>query len=317
MKVYYLGPKGTFSEEAALYFARQLDIPESDIVQVETIAQVIERVYQEGRENTNSTALGCVPLENSIQGSVTMAWDTLGRICREEQSKAPMLENVWQVGLSPTIVASVTLSIEHFLLTLPGTDVTAIEEILSHPQGLAQCTDWLRENLPSARQTAVSSTADAARIVAGEGNSHKAAIGPQAAGRLYQLNRSLKSIQNSSINQTRFGLIALNSSKPDVMKWFPRKHWTLSIVLTGVANAPGGLYQSLHPFHKQGFNLTRIESRPSGSQLGEYLFYLDVEWPYGNQRPEETAAWIEVREELAESSIQVVRLGWFPELVRQ
>lgn len=318
MKLYYLGPRGTFSEEAALYFAHGLQIEGTDVVEAETIAKVIENVYSAAKSRADETILGCVPLENSIQGSVTMAWDTLGRFCRDEQANNQGLDSqpvASKWPSSPTIVASCTLSIDHFLMTLPQTlHLDEIREVLSHPQGLAQCGDWLHEHLPNARQTAVSSTADAARVVAEAGEQHRAAIGPKAAGRLYNLKLSTAPIQNSSLNQTRFGLVALNGRQPDVRNWATQGQWTLAIVLVGVANAPGGLFRTLQPFHEQAFNLTRIESRPVGSHLGEYLFFLDVEWPYEYQLPEATDAWIHVEEELRRSSVQVVRLGLFPEV---
>lgn len=319
MNVYYLGPPGTFSEEAAQYFARRLGMAVTDAVPVATISNVIERVYQEKTTSLAPQSVGCVPLENSIQGSVTMAWDTLGRICREEQervSASPLEQRPTPLPgpTSPVIVASYTLTIEQFLLTVPDTDLMKVDEVLSHPQGLAQCADWLREHLPQASQIPVSSTADAARIVAARGNPNKVAIGPRAAGELYNLQLSSSPIQDASVNQTRFGLIALHGRKPDVANWCSGGRWTLSLVLAGVDNAPGGLYRSLQPFHKEGFNLTRIESRPSGSLLGEYLFFLDVEWPYERRLPEETPTWLEVEQELRDHSIQVVRLGIFPEV---
>ena len=315
MKLYYLGPPGTFAQEAAFSFTERLGLANCEFVAEPTIAKVVERVHASYEQQ--EYALGCVPLENSIQGSVTMAWDTLGRLGRESTTG----ERPWQgggsesgIGTSPTIVASLTLSIDQYLLGLPGTQLADVVEVLSHPQGLAQCTDWLHANLPQARQTAVASTADAARLVAQAGDLTRVAIGPRAAGRLYKLQDSVYPVQNSALNQTRFGLVALHAEVGVTLSLPTEAKWTLAMVLVGVDNAPGGLYRTLQPFHDQRFNLTRIESRPVGSKLGQYLFFIDVEWPYEFQQPDEIAAWSDVQGRLRQSGVQIVRLGLFPEI---
>lgn len=311
MKLYYLGPPGTFAQEATFYFSEHLGLANCEIVAEPTIAKVIERVHESSQQQ--QPALGCVPLENSIQGSVTMAWDTLGRLGRESATSDAGGSDR-RSGTSPTIVASLTLSIDQYLLRLPETQLEHVVEVLSHPQGLAQCTDWLHLHVPQARQTAVASTADAARLVAEAGDLTRVAIGPRAAGRLYRLHDSEQPIQNSSLNQTRFGLIALHAGTGVALSLPSGAKWTLAMVLVGVDNAPGGLYRTLQPFHDQRFNLTRIESRPVGSKLGQYLFFIDVEWPYEGQQPEEIDAWCDVQERLRQSSVQIVRLGLFPEI---
>lgn len=307
MQVHYLGPEGTFSHTAALQVCGWLGWTDVQLVSQPTLPQVIGHTAA----SMDGEAYGCVPLENSVEGSVVSSWDNLGRLARQaEESQGPRADE--GVLAAPGILCSFTLRIEQRLLTLPASDPGLLEEVVSHPQSLAQCQEWLERHLPRARRVPVASNAEAARVVREAQDVRRGAIGPESAGIAYGLTAS-GPIQDSADNRTRFGLIgrrplpasALHNEGP----------WTLALVVYGVPNRPGGLLETLQPFHRSGFNLSRIESRPVGKRLGEYVYYLDVEWPFGNRTPDDISAWRDVIGEFGRHGIHALPLGLFPALV--
>lgn len=305
MKLHYLGPEATFSHEAAVRFCDALDLDDVELVTEATIPQVVQTVADE--ESGSGDILGCIPLENTAQGSVTATWDVLGRVARRPVEPDPVREAALQLQ----ILASMTLPIEQFLITLPGTTYAELREVVSHPQALGQCAGWLAEHAPNARQTAVSSTAHAAEWVAQAGDRTVAAIGTRIAAERQNLVASERPIQDATGNETRFALFG----NARVARIRPEgKRWTLSLLLVHVPNKPGGLLHALKPFYDHGFDLSRIESRPVGYKLGEYLFFVDVQWPHPARHAGEVEAWRIVRQALTEEGIEIIQLGLFPEL---
>lgn len=307
MKLYYLGPEATFSHEAAVRFCDALMLTDVELVTEETIPQVVQAVAD--RETGTGDILGCIPLENTAQGSVTATWDVLGRVARQPAEPDPVRE----AALRLQILASLTLAVEQYLITLPGVALTDVREVFSHPQALGQCAGWLHHHLPGARQTAVSSTAHAAERVSLAGDSSFAAIGTRTAARRYDLVASNQPIQDTTGNETRFALFGnarVAKIRPD------GNQWTLSLLLAHVPNKPGGLLHALKPFYDNGFDLTRIESRPVGHKMGEYLFFVDVKWVHAARHAGEVEAWRKVRAVLVAEGIEIIQLGLFPELSR-
>jgi len=303
--IYYLGPEGTFTHEAVILFCDILGFNDVKLEPVSTVLQVVDSVLY-GAPEQKTAILGVVPLENSIQGSVTMSWDAVGRAVRERDTNF--------MSSFPNILASLTLAVDHRLLTLPSANIEEIAEVLSHPQALAQSQVWINQFLIDAKRIEVGSTAEAAQKVSEWRDPTKAAIGSKVAARKYGLVYSSTSVQSNSANRTRFGLIGsvpLVGTESEILG-----KWTLSILLVGLPNVPGGLFRALEPLQLHGFNLSRIETRPVGERLGEYFYFLDIQWNHAKTNPTIDKDWQEVLDVWDKHGTQVYQLGFFPELIR-
>ncbi len=312
--LFYLGPVGTHTHEAAYQFIKRIRTNISAMVPESSIARVIEQTAT--METNLSHTYGCVPLENSIQGAVTLTWDHLFRILHYENitqqnaiSRTAFTDVFGWKGFG--IRAVLTLPISHYLLSVGHAEPDAVTHVYSHPQALAQCKIWLDTHFPRAVQISVASTAEAARLVCEASDKSRVAIGSERAGEEYGLCVSSEPIQDVDHNFTRFGLL---SNEPMQFEQTEISRFMTSICLVGVQNQPGGLLKALEPFQLNGLNLTRIESRPVGNQLGEYLFYLDIETKEAEQNEELKKAWIAVQRVLEDEQIEVVCLGTYPVL---
>jgi prephenate dehydratase len=246
MRVAYLGPRGTFSEDA-LWAAVGTD--EVDAVPAATVPEAIIAV----REGEVDRAL--VPFENSIEGAVTATLDTLA---------------FDSDGL--TLVGEYDLPIRHCLIAREEMSLDRIEVVLSHPQASAQCARFVRESLPRAEVRAAPSTAEAVRAVA-EGDRPWAALGAESAARLYGAAVLRHGVEDEADNITRFVWVApagttASGSGP----------WRTSVVFSELGeDHPGALVDALQVFSDRQVNLTRIESRPLRRGLGRYQFFIDIE----------------------------------------
>ncbi len=247
-EIVYLGPEGTFSEEACLAYLRA--VPDNSGLVMgrdyPTIPEVIAAAA------ADPSCLAIVPLENSSEGSVTVTLDILAA-----------------AGDKLKICGEVILPVHHHLLGLPGAGIGDVEEVLSHPQALSQCQKQLGTNLPGVRQIATASTAEAARLVAKDRRMNSTAIGTLQAALRYGLEVLVPEIQDCNGNCTRFILLGHTLCSPT-------GNDKTSLVFT-TADKPGALYKILGVLANRGINLTKIESRPTGKRLGEYLFHLDLE----------------------------------------
>jgi prephenate dehydratase len=235
----YLGPRGTFSEEAALCFSGTLG-EEAKLLPFQTIDDCAEAVED------GSAVFAVVPLENSLEGSVNLTLDLL------------------TTSAELKICGEFVLDIEQNLLVTAG-GLEDIRQVYSHPQAMAQCRNFLRRNLAAAETVPVISTAEAAAAVAKLG-SGTAAIGSRRAAGLYSLKICAASIQDNG-NQTRFVILGRNK-----LAGTPEK----TSLLFAVKDGPGSLFRVLQSFAVHGVNLTKIESRPAKRQLGDYLFFVDL-----------------------------------------
>ena len=243
MKVGYLGPEGTFSEEAGQLYCKKLE-DKAELVPYPTFHDILLAV-DKGKVHE-----AIVPIENSMEGTIGIVTDMLAK----------------EVDLK--IRQEIILPVYHYLLALKGVKLSQVTDIISHPQPIDQCKDYLRKHFPKAKLHLAFSTSQASYQVA---TSHQgfAAIANIASAKLYGLN-ILASKINAKENKTRFVVLA----KKDHIHTGKDKS---SIVFSIPKNRPGGLHDALAVFAQRNINLTKIESRPSKKALGEYLFFADME----------------------------------------
>ena len=242
----YLGPPGTFSEEALL---SEADLADHELVDLPTFPDVLAAVA-EGR-----TDLGFVAVENAIEGTVNVTVDAL----------------VFEHNL--LIQREVVLPVHQHLLAPAGLAIDQIEHVVSFPVALAQCRRYFATHLAGVREMAAPSTSDAARMVAaGSCPPRSAALGTRLAARLYDLEVVAESIEDHPENATRFVLVAREEAGLPA----PTGHDLTSIVLFQRHNAPGSLHAILGEFAARGLDLTKLESRPRKQVLGQYCFLIDV-----------------------------------------
>jgi prephenate dehydratase len=276
VKISFLGPAGTFTEDAL-----REALPEGEEIEALRTATVHDAIVAVERGEAERAL---VPFENSIEGSVRSTLDTL----------AFDVEGV-------TIVGEHDFRVHAHLIAREGVELEQIAAILSHPQPLAQCAAFLREHLPGIERRSVSSTAEAVRMV-GESVRPWAAIGARAAADLYGCTILREGIEDSSDNVTRFVWIA--PSGAEVAKGGPCR---TSLVFSELGeDHPGALVEALREFSDRGVNLSRIESRPARQGLGRYMFFCDLE---GALEDEPVAAALEALRIKADS---VRILGSYP-----
>jgi len=245
MRIAFLGPVGTYGEQAALRLCELEAIAAPQLLPQVGIRAVV-KVLAEGRCDA-----AVVPVENSVEGGVTACMDALW--------EHPELR----------VARALVLPIRHALLG--SGPVGGVSEVLSHPQALAQCSQWLGDHLPGALQLPTSSTADAARMVAG--SRFRAAIASLQAAEEHGLDVLAYPINDVAGNCTRFLLLRPGERRLDGP--------LASLAFSLHANQPGALLEALSCFAHRNLNMTRIESRPSKREMGEYLFFVDLELPSG------------------------------------
>ena len=236
MRVAFLGPKATFSHLATM----QLFGLSAELVPQKSIPAVFEEVEKD------LALYGVVPVENSTEGVVSHTLDMF----MESELK---------------IRAEVLLEISHYLLSRTGR-LEDIKKVYSHPQPLAQCRNWLEENLPHIPVVDVASTTMAAQIVSEDYSA--AAIASQYAASVYDLKVVRERIEDQVNNFTRF--LIIGKKLADV------SGDDKTSLMFAVKDEPGILYRMLEPFAKRGVNLCKIESRPMKKKAWEYIFFLDL-----------------------------------------
>jgi len=245
----YLGPEGTFTEQAAMSLVRRFELAESGgAVTLEPIAAVSGAL---AALRAGAADAACVAMESSVEGAVPVTQDELTH-------GEPLL-----------ITAEAYLPITFDLLVRPGTELAAIRTVGAHPHGHAQIRDWLAATLPAAVAVVSASNAAAAAAVAA-GELDAAAAAP-VAGPRYGLVSLATDIGHVRDAVTRFVLLRRPGPPP-----LPTGNDRTSLVLS-VGNHPGSLLAVLTEFAARGINLTRLESRPTRSKMGEYVFLVDAD----------------------------------------
>jgi prephenate dehydratase len=252
--VAYLGPAGTFSEEALLASARADAL---EHVPVKTIYDAVLAV------RSGDAQFAIVPLENSLEGSVSVTLDLLAGEARDV-----------------TIVAEVLLRVSHSLIASDSVELAEIDTVLSHPQVLGQCSQFLRGELSSARTLASDSSAEAVRSIVRERRRGTVAIGTRLAAEIYGGVLLREGIEDRHDNETRFAWLARAADDADTppLRTQARTPWKTSLVFWGAgADHSGWLVRCLDEFARRGINLTKIESRPLRERLGSYMFFVDLD----------------------------------------
>ncbi len=243
-RVGFLGPPGTFTEQALL---GQADLVESELVALGSISEVLLATA------SGDVDLGFVPIENSIEGTVNLTLDTLAF----ETDLLIQREAVVRVQLN--------------LLVPPGTTLGEVTTVVSMPHATAQVRGFLDRELAGVVTRAANSTAEAARLV-GEGREPGlAAVGTALAGELYGLDVAAVDIEDQPENETRFVAVAGEGIPA------PSGHDKTTVVCFQHADRPGSLLAILQEFAARAVNLTKLESRPTKRSLGEYCFIIDFE----------------------------------------
>ncbi|MEI8001070.1 MAG: prephenate dehydratase [Actinomycetes bacterium] len=270
-RVGYLGPRGTFAQEA---LASQADLVAAEAVPLGSVPQVISAV------EAGQVDLGLVPLENSVEGSVTATLDTLA------------------FDTDLLIQREVDLPVSLSLGVKPGTALADITVVISHPNPLGQCRRWLAERLPDAETRVASSTAEAARQVAYSPVGGDAAIANAGALALYGLDALEHAIEDHA-SETRFVVVGHG---------IPGRtgHDKTSMVCVQREDRPGTLLAILQEFAARSINLTKVESRPTKRGLGHYCFFIDC----GGHVSDELVA--DALRNIAAKHADVKFLGSFP-----
>ena len=236
----FLGPSGTYTEEAALLYD-----PTAELRPYPNISAVGQAVA------AGETGQGVAPIENSIEGSVNFTLDLL------------ISEN------SLFISYEIVLPIEHYLMGRPGTRLDEVQVVYSHPQALAQCRDYLERNFTNAVRSASLSTAQAVGD-AMSSEAPAAAIAPRRSAALYNAEILASGIQDVAANATRFVVLSKSDHQPTGDD-------KTSLFFTFAEDLPGQLYGVMGEFAQRDINLAKIESRPTKQSLGQYVFFIDCD----------------------------------------
>ena len=241
VRVAYLGPTGTFSEQAALQFFG------NSIEHVSCAS--IDEVFR--ATASGSAGYGVVPVENSTEGVVSRSLDLF--------LNSPL-----------HIVGETSLMVRHNLLRL-SSNMQGVEAVYAHPQALAQCQEWLTTHLPNAARHAAASNAEGARLAST--NPAWAGIASERAGTQFGLHTVAHGIQDDAFNRTRFAVVCL----PQTLPAPPASGKDCISLVVSVANRPGAVHDLLVPLKDHGVSMTRFESRPARSGQWDYYFYIDLQ----------------------------------------
>lgn len=236
--VSYLGPAGTYTEEATILFFGEKE----SITPVKTVPEALNLV------KSGQCQYAVVPVENTIGGPVYNYLDTV-------VNDADLV-----------VIGEINLPIRQTLLALPGTNLKEIKTIMSHPQGIAQSQDWLKANLPAAKLIEVSSTAEAAKRVSEMGDTTAAAIAASRTAQVYNLAILANDLQYTHDNVTRFWVVTLKQNQVQ------GSQRSALVALGSSQNLPA----LLSDIHRKGFKIVSVHDRPAKTILGEYLYVIEL-----------------------------------------
>jgi prephenate dehydratase len=264
-RVGYLGPEGTFSEEALLASASPEALEPLPLASIrDTIAAL--------RHGDVTWAI--VPIENSLEGSISVTLDLLAGEARDVE-----------------IVGEALLRVKHSLIAADAIGLEEIETVITHPQVPGQCARFLHGELPGVRMVPAGSTAEAVRIVVEAGRREQAALGTTLAAGIYGGTVIREGVEDRDDNATRFVWLARTGGARPPLRAGGEGDWKVSLLFWGPgAEGPGWLVRCLNEFARRDINLTKIESRPRRRELGSYIFFADLEGHVGEARVDEAIA---------------------------
>ena len=266
IRVVYFGPEATFTHQAAMKNFGS----EAEFLSVKSIADVFTEV------DKNRADYGVVPIENSTEGVINYTLDMF-------------------IDSDLVICAELSMQIENCLLSTT-TDLSKIKRVYSHPQPLAQCRNWLEENLPGVPVEETASTSEAAKRAARE--KFTAAVASKAAASLYGLEIVARGIEDSTENFTRFFVIGKSFTQ--------RSGHDKTSIMFSIKDKVGALHDILYSFKKHSINLTKIESRPTKKKAWEYIFFADFLGHATDKKIKDALA------QLGKSCVFVKILGSYP-----
>jgi prephenate dehydratase len=241
-KIGFLGPEGSYTEIAAKAWKDRVGLKNVSFIPSSTIPFLIQSIEK------GILDYCIMPLENSIEGNINVSMDAL-------------------ISTDVKIIGEIIIKIDHCLAINYQTDKNKINAIYSHPQALSQCYGYITKHFPKATLKSVGSTSEAARLIA-NGHENEAAICSKQAALNHNLKIIAEKIQDYPDNKTRF--IVIGAKSP-----VRASKYKTSLIIALPENKPGGLYKVLKGFAKENINLTKIESRPTKKDLGDYLFFIE------------------------------------------
>ncbi len=245
LNVIYLGPEGSYCEQATSYLLKDRDFDNSNKIMKSSIIQIIKSVDTEG------DSLGIVPVENSIEG-----------IVRET------VDNLIKTSSNVVIIKELIMPIAHCLIS-KSDEISNVEKVISHPQALAQCRSFIEDNLrKNTEKISAPSTSEAVKRLAGLPDTH-AAIGNCKAAEIYGFNILAKEINDIKENLTRFILLGSTISQSTGKD--------KTSIAFSTYNEAGALAKILNILEQHGINMSYIESRPSKKVFGDYTFFIDFD----------------------------------------
>ena len=239
IKVAFQGESGAYSEEAAYKFFKGNNI---QTVPCFSFKEVVDLV-QDGKVD-----FGILPIENSVAGSITQSYDLM-------------------FTSSLHVYGEVTIKVSHNLISIPSANMSTIKNVISHPQALAQCENYLRRK--GLKAIPEFDTAGSAKKIKEMNSPEYACIASKRSAEIYGLNTIDESIEDFAWNYTRFFI--LSKDEPE------KADYNKTSIVFSTRHKPGALLECLQAFAKRGINLTKIESRPDKNTLWHYVFYLDFE----------------------------------------
>ncbi len=273
MRVAIQGTHGAFSEAAA-----RRRWPDLEAVPCREVADVVAAV------RTGRADAGCLPIENSLIGSVTATYDLLHEAFGDGQLR---------------LTHETLLPVHHAIMAVPGARLDGITRVYSHPVALSQCRRWLAAHLPDAELVSAWDTAGSAELVAAHGDPAEAAIAAEPAAAAHGLALLAQRIEDDPSNQTRFLVFCRHDVVADAPASGPGK----TSLIVSLDHRPGMLAHTLQAFSARGVNLTALQSRPEPSAPWTYRFYVDVEGAAHDPRVAEAL------EEVEALAAQMIILG--------
>lgn len=251
VSIAYLGPEGTYSDEAAHAFVGKMRATDVELVPCNSFTEVFEAVER------GKTTYGVVAIENALEGTVTATLDNFA------------------FSSSAQILGVHVVDIHHCLIAHPETKLSDVRTIVSHPQALGQCRRFITREFPGATTVTTSSTAES--VKAAMADKAVAAIASRFAANLYGAVVVDDDIEDRLGNQTSFALIGRQGTPTPLAG----EHYKTSVALFMQMDRPGTLNMILSEFAYAGVNITMIQSRPTKQALGDYMFFLDLEGHVG------------------------------------